>query len=108
MLQLRQTTRQPRPQPVKTAAQSLPTFMGDPSILEVEVAAGEGAVQLPNLGNLIQVLSSTRYKLAEARREFWTFVLPNGDLLEPRQRETLAKQAIAAILPPQSVAVPQQ
>ena len=72
---------------------------GDPSVL----SALEGCesshsytTERPDMGFVPQVLSSTRHKLAETQRAFWSFVLPDGHLLTPRQRLDMVKEAFAA------------
>ena len=54
----------------------------------------------PDMAFVPQVLSSTQHKLAAAQRRFWSFVLPDGEFLEPRLREILVKQAFAATAAP--------
>ena len=89
----------------KTTA-NCPKPRGDASVLD-GLAPGDGyRVSMPNTGFVMEILWAAQHKLAAAQKHFWSFQLPDGVLLEPRQREALVKQALAAVLPPQSAAVP--
>ena len=86
-----------------------PQRAGDPSILNdynpLDSVRGL-RVGGPDMSNITQVLSSTTHKVAAAHKRFWSFVLPDGHLLEPRQREALVKQALYPTAGPMSQAVP--
>ena len=61
---------------------------GDPSILNdynpLDSVRGL-SVGGPDMSNITQGLSATTHKVATAHKRFWSFVLPDGVLLEPRQ-----------------------
>jgi len=59
-----------------------------------------------DMSNVSELLSATRHKVAEATKRFFSFVLPDGHLLEPRQREALVKAAMMTAAGPMSTAVP--
>lgn len=65
------------------------------SILDEWEADQRGAARPLNLDFVAQVVANTGFKRAAANRRFWDFVLPNGVLLQPHQRQILVKQALA-------------
>jgi hypothetical protein len=82
------------------------TPFGTPSTLGEMEGFQSSTLGHPDMGFVPQTSTEKQQKVAAAQRRFWSFVLPDRVLLEPRQREAFVKLAPAQSTGPQTAPVP--